>query len=206
MRVRLAFGLLLLAGFGTAVTTSAGKPAAPKEIPVAVEFADRTGVDRIQSDGLGTYANGTSGVTAVIVPLGNLQLKTGTARTFSLDFTDCDGELGSCSAPFDTDSRQGYMTTSCPTALPSMTVGASQFCNLNVHFTYNQQGWFIRFGQGQGYDTTPATVTRHQDGSWTIDVPADGKALLESYPLKGRVTWTDHGDFYMPVHLTVTLQ
>ncbi len=204
MRSRLAFGILLLAALGLAVTTSAGKPQAPKpqNIPVKVEFADQDG-DRIMSDGEGAYINGTDGVTAVIVPLGNLQLKTGTARTFWLDFGAC--AVGPCDPPlFLAGFTQGYMTTSCPTALPIMDVDASQDCNLNVHFAADQLGWFIRFGEAQGTD--PATVTRVSETSWTIDVPSDRAALLQSYLLKGRVTYEDHGYFYMPVNLTVTLQ
>ena len=202
MRRRLAFAVLLLAALGLAVTTSAGKPAKPPlGTPVTVAFTDGTGY-AIQSDGLGTYIDGTDGVTALIVPLGNLQLKTGTARTFWLDFQGCVQALGYCTPPFATSFTQGYMTTSCPTPLPNMPLGTSQECNLNVHFTANQKGWFIRFGEYD--DTTPATVTHNQGGSWTIDVPQDGVALLQSYPLKGRVTWTDHGYFYMPVNLTVT--
>jgi hypothetical protein len=203
MRRRLMFGVLLLAGLGLAVTTSAGKVPVPKDTPVKVEFADRAS-DRILSDGSGPYINGTSGVTAVIVPLGNLQLKTGTVRTFGLDFGEC--ALGPCTAPFLAESRQGYMTTSCEIPLPNMVSGGDpQECNLNVHFTADQKGWFIRFGEYEGR-TDPATVTRVSDTSWTIDVPAGGIALLQSYPLKGRVTYTDHGYFYMPVDLTVTLQ
>ena len=201
MRRRLALGVLLLAALGLAVTTSAGKPAKPpQDIPVTVTIPF-TGY-AILNDGSDVYANGVGGVTAVIVPLGNLQLKTGTQRAFRLDFQGCvDPE--SCSAPFDTGETQGYMTTSCPTALPAMAVGVPQDCNLNVHFTYDEKGWFIRFGEYAGTD--PATVTRISDASWTIDVPTEGIALLQSYPLKGRVTWTDHGYFYMPVNLTVTL-
>lgn len=200
MRRRLTFGILLLAALGLAVTTSAGKPAKPPQgTPVTVTFTDGTGY-AIQSDGDGAYINGTDGVTAMIVPLGNLQLKTGSERAFWLDLGNCVSET--CGAPFTAEYRQGYMTTSCPTALLDMGVNASQECNLNVHFTYNNLGWFIRFGQE--YGTTPATVTRGQDG-WTIDVPELGIALLESYPLKGRVTWTPHGYYDMPVNLTVTL-
>lgn len=203
MRRRFAFGVLLLAAFGLTVTTSAGKPAAPKDIPVTVVFMDATGF-AIQSDGGGDYVNGVSGVTAVIVPLGNLQLKTGTQRAFWLDFGVCVSQ-GSCSPPsFGAGYTQGYMTTSCPTSL--LTMSGWQFCNLNVHFTADGLGWFIRFGQGQGYDTTPATVTRVDASNWTIAVPESGIALLQSYPLKGKVTYTDHGYFYMPVSMTVTLE
>jgi hypothetical protein len=203
MRRRLAFGVLLLAALGLAVTTSAGKPAKPPlGTPVTVTFTDRIG-DAIQSDTLGPYANGVAGVTALIVPLGNLQLKTGDTRAFWLDFGAC--AVGPCDPPFtEPQLRQGYMTTSCPTSLLTMT--GWQFCNLNVHFTANGQGWFIRFGQGQGYDTTPATVTRVDDSNWTIAVPEGGIALLQSYPLKGKVTFTNHGYFYMPVSMTVILE
>jgi hypothetical protein len=203
MRRRLMFGVLLLAGLGLAGTSSAGKTPVPREIPVTVAFED--GGYAIQSDGGGAYIHGTAGVTAVIVPLGNLQLKTGTVRTFWLDFQGCVHEE-SCSPPsFLDDFRQGYMTTSCPTALPNMVRGTFQDCNLNVHFTADQLGWFIRFGEYEGR-TDPATVTRVSATSWTIDVPGGGIALLQSYPLKGRVTYADHGYFYMPVNLTVTLQ
>jgi hypothetical protein len=199
----LAFGVLLLAAFGLAVTTTAGKPAKPpQDIPVTVTITDDGYA--IQSDGDGAYINGVTGVTAVIVPLGNLQLKTGDTRMFSLYFggiADCPEE--GCTPPFTgPEQRHGYMTTSCPIALPSMGNGAQQLCNLNVHFTANGLGWFIRFGQSDG--TTPATVTRGGDGSWTIDVAENGVALLESYPLKGRVTYTPHGHFHMPVSLAVT--
>lgn len=206
MRRRLALGVLLLAALSLAVTTSAGKAAAPKpqNTPVTVTFADATG-DAIQSDDGGPYANGAGGVTAVIVPLGNLQLKTGDTRAFWLDFQGCvTGEI--CSPPFDTGTTRGYMTTSCPESLLVLDLDEWQYCNLNVHFTANGLGWFIRFGQGPGYDTTPATVTRVGTSSWTIAVPEGGIALLQSYPLKGKVTFTPHGYFYMPVHLTVTLQ
>ncbi len=201
MRRRLAVAILLLAALGLAVTTSAGKPARPsQDVPVTVSFIDGTG-NAIHSDG-GAYINGTDGVTAVIVPLGNLQLKTGTARTLWLDFEGC-VDQGSCSPPtFLAGFRQGYMTTACPTALPDMTVGGGQDCNLNVHFTADGLGWFIRFGEDPA--TTPATVTRVDGSHWTIDVPAEGIALLQSYPLKGRVTYTPRGYFYMPVNLTVT--
>jgi hypothetical protein len=202
MRRRLAFAVLLLAALGLAVTTSAGKPAKPPQgTPVTVTFTDETGY-AIQSDGDGAYINGTDGVTAQIVPLGNLQLKTGTVRTFWLDFGAC--AQGPCDPPsFLADFRQGYMTTSCGTALLDMGVNASQECNLNVHFTADQLGWFIRFGEE--YGTTPASVARVSLDSWTIDVQVGGIALLESYPLKGRVTWTPHGYYDMPVNLATTL-
>ncbi len=203
MRRRLPFAVLLLAALSLAVTTSAGKPAAPKpqNTPVAVTIADGAGY-AIQSDD-GAYVNGVTGVTAVIVPLGNLQLKTGTHRAFWLDFQGCvPGEL--CDPPFATSSTQGYMTTSCPIALLVMGVGEEQDCNLNVHFTASGLGWFIRFGEDEV--TTPASVTRVDGDDWTIDVPPDGVALLQSYPLKGRTTYTDHGSFNVPVSLTVTLQ
>jgi len=201
MRRRLAFGVLLVAALGLAVTTSAGKPPAIKAVPVTVTIEKGYA---IESDGDGAYINGTGGVTAVIVPLGNLQLQTGTQRAFWLDLGDCVSQ-GSCSPPsLGAGYTQGYMTTSCPESLLVMDPLESQYCNLNVHFTADGLGWFIRFGQGQGYDTTPATVTRNTTSNWTIAVPEGGIALLQSYPLKGRVTWADHGYFYMPVHLTVT--
>jgi hypothetical protein len=202
MRTRLVFGALLVASLGLAVTTS-GKPAKPPlGTPVTVTLSSETGI-AIQGDG-GAYTDGVDGVTALIVPLGNLQLKTGDVRAFWLDFQGC-VTAGTCSAPFQAGYTQGYMTTSCPESLLVMEALEWQFCNLNVHFTADGLGWFIRFGQGQDYSTTPATVTRNDTGHWTIAVPEGGIALLQSYPLKGRVTWTDYGFFYMPVSLTVTL-
>jgi hypothetical protein len=200
MRRRLVFGVLSVASLGLAVTTSGTPAKPPLGIPVTATLTSETGF-AIQGDG-GAYIDGVGGVTALIVPLGNLQLKTGDVRAFWLDFGACIVELGSCTEPFTSALKNGYMTTSCPTPLPSMDVGASQWCNLNVHLTALGRGWFIRFGE---YDnTTPASATRLSGTSWGIDVP-EGVALLQSYPLKGRVTWTDHGFFYMPVNLTVTL-
>lgn len=199
MRRRLAFGVLLLAALGLAVTTSAGKPAKPpQDVPVTVTIPSEGYA--ILNDGSDVYANGVGGVTAVIVPLGNLQLKTGTQRAFWLDFGACIDE--SCTPPFSAGSTQGYMTTSCPVPLSDMAVGVSQDCNLNVHFTANGLGWFVRFGQYP--NTTAATVERFDASGWTIEVPAGGVAFLESYPLKGRVTFMPHGFFSMPVNLAVT--
>lgn len=201
MRTRLVFGVLLVASLGLAVTTSGKPPKPPLGIPVTVTLPNHETGFAIEGDG-GDYVDGVDGVTALIVPLGNLQLKTGDVRAFWLDFGACVFELGSCTAPFPSALEQGYMTTSCPTPLTSMDIGASRECNLNVHFTANGLGWFIRFGEDP--DTTPANATRLSDTSWRFEIP-EGVALLQSYPLKGRVTWTDQGFFYMPVSLTVTL-
>ena len=94
-------------------------------------------------------------------------------------------------------------TSSCTQSnLRDMPIGSSQSCNLNVNFGTPGTGWFIRFGEDDG--TTPATVARLADGSWTIDVSEGGVARLLSYPTKGRMVLTPRGDFVMPVHMTVT--
>lgn len=196
MRRELAFGVLLLAGL--AVTTSAGKVPVPKEIPVTVTFTD--GGYAIQSDGLGAYSNGANGVRAVLVSAGNLALDTGSARSLLLDFGVCASE--SCAPPFEAQEVTAFLGTSACQyrTLRDMPIDGSQACNLNVNFGTPGTGWFIRFGETT--DTAPAIVTRTTSG-WTIDVPADGVAKLQSYPTKGRFVLTLRGYFVMPVHLTV---
>jgi hypothetical protein len=203
MRRRLAFAVLLLAALSLAVTTSAGKPPAIKEIPVTVTFTDESGC-AIRSDGYGPYANGVGGVTAVFVSAGNLALTTGSARRLLLDFAGrCSS--GPCSPPWPSGTVTGFVSTSsCDNAggLRDMPISSSQSCNLNVNFGTPGTGWFIRFGEYTGTD--PAMVTRISDTSWEIDVPAGGVAKLLSYLTKGRMVLTDKGDFMMPAHLTVT--
>lgn len=202
MRRRWAFAVLLLAALGLAVTTSAGKPAQAKEIPVTVTVAD--GAYGIQSDGLGPYVHGTDGVRAVLVPLGNvvLDLRNSTERVLSLDFKGyC---AGPCNAPFETLTVPAFMSTSSchDGSLLEMLGGESQQCNLNVNFGAAGLGWFIRFGEYEG--TAHATVSCVEAGkSWTVDVPPGGVAKLLSYPTKGRMVLTDRGDYVMPVALTV---
>lgn len=206
MRRRLAFGVLLLAGLGLAVTTSAGKVPVPKEIPVTVTFTDDGYA--IQSDGLGPYIHGTDGVRAVLVSAGNLALKTHdtnslVVRMLKLDFSNC--ASGPCSPPFPSGTDMAFVSTyGCADAggLRDMSLGDSQECNLNVSFGYAGQNWFIRFGEDP--DTTPATVNRIDYGSWTIEVGEPALAKLLSFPMKGRLVWTDHGNFVMPVQVTVT--
>jgi hypothetical protein len=210
MRRRLTFGILLLAALSLAVTTSAGKPPAVKEIPVAVTFMDGIGY-AIQSDNHTSYANGQQGVRAVLVSAGNLALDTDYSRSsivrkVSLDFSVCAVVSPIPCDPPVVDKVVAFVSTSSCTswALRDMPKGETQSCNLNVNFPAEGLGWFIRFGEYAG--TTPATVDRLADGSWTIDVHADGVARLQSYPTNGRMVLTDKGDFVMPVQLTVTLQ
>jgi len=206
MRRRLAFGVLLLAALGLAVTTSAGKPAAVKEVPVTVAFPVGYA---IQSDAPDPYANGVKGVRAVLVASGNLALDTDytsspTVRKLFLSFTGgC--TTGACDAPFSSVTVVAFVSTSScdlPGGLRDMPIPGSQSCSLNVNFPANGLGWFLRFGETD--DTTPATVARLADGSWTIDVPTGGTAKLLSYPTKGRMVLTDRGNYVMPVHMTVT--
>ena len=201
MRRSLAFAVLPLAALSLAVTSSAGKPPAIKEVPVAVTIADGYS---IESDGYGPYANGVAGVKAVFVSAGNLALTTGSARALSLDFTGtC---TGPCSPPWPSGVVTGFVSTSaCDNTggLRDMPIPSSQSCNLNVNFGTPGTGWFIRFGEYDG--TTPATVDRLADGSWVVEVPADGVARLQSYPSKGRMVLTDRGDWVMGAQLTVTL-
>jgi hypothetical protein len=207
MNRRLASFVLLLAALGVAVTTSAGKPVAPQEIPITVTFTDGPG-QSIQSD-IGTaYAHGQQGVRAVLVSAGNLALDTDytaspVVRRLFLDFTGgC--SAGSCSVPFSTLTVAAFVSTSACTewSVRDMPVDGTQACNLNVNFGTPGTGWFVRFGEYGG--TTPASVTRHSATTWTIEVPAPHVAKLQSYPTKGRMVLTDRGDYVMPASLTVT--
>ncbi len=210
MRRGLTFSVLLLAGLGLVVTTSAGKAPAPKDTPVKVAFAEPGYA--MQNDSLGDYTHGIDGVSAIIISsgTGNLALKTHDTnsvfvRKLFLDFTGACS--GICDPPFTTVTVEAFMSTSgCQNAggLRDMPTDTSQLCNLNVNFGTPGTGWFIRFGEYAGTDS--ATVTRVSGTSWTIDVPEDGVARLLSYPTKGRYVLTPRGDFAMPVHLTVTLQ
>ena len=168
MRTRLVFGVLLVASLGLAVTTS-GKPAKPPlGTPVTVTLPNYGTGFAIEGDG-GAYIDGVDGVTALIVPLGNLQLKTGDVRAFWLDF--------GLRRRVERAARRSRRLHAGihdhvvpPEPLPGMEVLDSQYCNLNVHFTADGWGWFIRFGEYQT-STTPANVTRHSGTSWRSTFP-----------------------------------
>jgi len=188
-----------------AVTTAG---TAAFEIPVAVMFRDGS-TDRITSDGQGAYSHGTDKVRAVLVANGNFFLMTNDSskpavRRLFLDFTD---PVSSGSPPFGTGTQQGYLSTSCENSggLRDMAVDTSQLCNMSVHFSVpgtNTQ-WAIRFGAYS--DTTPATVHRIDVESWEIEVPEPAVGKLLSAPTKGRLVFTDQGNFHMPVMLSVTV-
>jgi hypothetical protein len=208
MRRRLAFGVVLLAGLGLAVTTSAGKVPVPKEIPVTVIIADGSGY-AIQSDGGDAYIHGRDGVSAVIISsgTGNLALKTHDVnstlvRMLSLDFSNC--ASGPCNPPYASGTDMAFVSTSgCQNTggLRDMPQGSSQLCSLNVNSVSEGKNWFVRFGEYSG--TTPASVKRLAAGTWTIEVGGPAVAKLLSAPIKGRLVMTDEGNFFMPVQLTV---
>ena len=196
-------------GKGTELFAVTAAGTAAFEIPVAVTFRDAS-TDRISSDGLGDYSHGTDAVRAVFVANGNLFMKTNDSskpavRRLSFDFTEPVPSGGN--PPFATGTEQGYLSTSCPNpgALRDMAVDATQLCNMGVHFSIpgtNTQ-WAIRFGAYS--DTTPASVHRIDGTTWEIEVlvPAVGKLL--SAPTKGRLVFTDQGNFSMPVMLSVSV-
>ena len=205
MQIPATRGAVLVFGIGLAVAASAAKPSAVKEVPVTVTLADG---HAITGDGYGPYTDGADAVSAVLVSSGNLALKTSTGksslvRVLSLDFTvGC--VAGPCDTPFDVLVVPAFVSTSgCqdPGGLRDMARSSAQTCNLNVNFTAAGLGWFLRFGEYAG--TTPATVARHADGSWTVDIPEGGVARVLSYPTKGRMVLTERGDYLMTAHSTV---
>ena len=189
--------------------TAAGRAAF--EIPVAVTFRDDA-TDNIQSDGLGAYSHGTDQVRAVIVSNGNLFMKTNDSagkpalRRLSFDFTE--PVSTEYHPPFDTGTQQGYVSISCPStgALLGMEIGTTQDCGMYVHFAGlpgTSTQWGINFGAYS--DTTRATAYRIDQKTWEIEVRAPAVGKLSSAPTKGRLVWTDQGNFHMPVKLLVTV-
>jgi hypothetical protein len=188
---------------------TSGTAGDPSKSPVSISFRDSSSLpDRIQSDGLGPYTNGTDGVRAELVGTGNVTMDTDDTsapivRRLFLDFTDPATTVAD--PPFSTSTVVAFLSTSyCQNegGLRDMAIGASQLCNLNVNFPAANKGWFIRFGTYSG--TTPASVRRIDADTWEVEVPPPAIAKLLSYPTKGRFVLTDRGDFHMPVLLTVT--
>ncbi len=60
------------------------------------------------------------------------------------------------------------------------------------------------FGRNQ-YGAPPRARECQRHSTRVSESAGGGIAKALSYPTKGRMVLTDHGDYVMPVHLTVTL-
>jgi hypothetical protein len=84
-----------------------------------------------------------------------------------------------------------------------MAVGSSKRTRLAVNFP----GWFIRFDPLQYPSTSNVLVRRLSEMTWELEAaPTDIGKLLQVSTVRGRMVLTDHGDFFLPFKLTVTLK
>ena len=223
----------LLACFSIAVVGLAegqGKGRGPSQTSVIVEFQDfQVDPDRIQSDLLGPYEDGVDQVQAIIPGSGNLVMDTNTSRKKNkpamrelfLDFTDpVDPDKVVFPLPFpgkisdQTGQIDVRLVTGCALGLLDMNAvsPSSQECTMSISFRDPQTDdfeWRLRFtGDATSFvEVTCVVGTKSSCSEWTIEALSADKANLSSRDtIKGRTVKTDHGNFFMPTHLTVTLK
>ena len=202
-------------------------------ISVCVTFRDDV-ADRITSDGISEYCDGSGGVLAIVgKKRGGFRLDTNNkGREVSLDFTDCEAD-GACTSPFqtgteDVDLRLGEEyefdeTTEKrePTGqkldIVEMDGGETAFGALVITFAPTGKPAKLKFkvvfGQIQFTACTggdPVTVKREgtagsPTNSWIISAAATDVACL--FEVEGQsIELTQEGRFHMPFSIDVDEQ
>jgi len=208
-KVCLSLGLWLCLLAVASIAAGFSKP--PTTTPATAQFGDLPG-DGIRSDGQGAYFNRVDGVKAIIDGVGDFDLDTNvgsgpTARTLCLDFSTPVPPNTVASAPFTSGCVDSYLSTGSGDLL-QMSPGTSKNINLAAHFAASGFTWFVEFNPTTYSGTSTVSVTRSPNGTfWTIEAaaPTDTAKLLSQSSAKGRTIVTDHGNFYLPMRLTVTL-
>jgi len=143
-------------------------------------------------------------VKAIIDGIGDFDLDTDAGgqpiRKLHLDF----GAPTSATSdpPFASGFVDAYFATKGRGML-DMAVPSSKRMGLAVNFP----DWFIRFDPTQYDDTSNVLVTRISADTWEIEAaPSDIGKLLRVQTVRGKTVLTDHGNFFLPFKLTVTLK
>ena len=177
---------------------------------------------RVQSDTLGSYQDGASGVVSQLQTGGDweLNLENSTTRSVRIDLSQ--PASAGAMAPFQfANVAARFITKDCPNnALGGMTGSSSpKTCGLAVVFLYNAQAYRLVFDPFLQADTswvllscTAASPATNSCKAWTLEAGTNtsnsGEArarLLLVQTTKGKnFTLVPLGDFTVPFRIRVT--
>lgn len=184
-------------------------------------FFDDDGLDRVKSDGLGTYSHGKDKVIALAYKRFRLDTtKKGGKRTVTLDLSDfVESPFGQNPIVVAVDMRLGfkYMEDEAGDFLEELDVtGMSEGddnaikATMSIHFSYNGELYGLAFGTiAQWIDeisvgTDPVTLTRTGPDTWTIEATSYDQAAL--YLLDWKNGIHRYGGDIMPFEVTLEVQ
>lgn len=204
-RVVVVVALALLMGSGDFAAAMKSN-----EIPMNATFRDDTS-DGLRSDTGKSYVNGTEGVRAVLVDVGNFVLDTRESlRSIVLDFggTPCLGEKTVLTRFFSTARLIDNKGNLVEGRLLGMPLGATYKSAAQAFFTIGDTQYFLRFDPNNDYDgfSEYVFITRTDDVSWVIATTTTGTASLLKQPLRGNPTITFVADCQMPFRLDIACQ
>lgn len=221
------FLILVVLLFGLAVTLVGKGPGVNFSGPVTSQAEDfDSDTDpvtlRLQSDTLGPYQNGVSGVVSQLQTGGDWELNLAGSTTRSVQVDLSQPASAGATAPFaSVNVAARFITKDCPNnALGGMTGNSSpKTCGLAVVFTYNAQEYRLVFDPFLQADTswvlvtcTAASPTTNGCTAWTLEAGThtgnSGEArarLLLVQTTKGKsFTLVPQGDFIVPFRTHVT--
>jgi hypothetical protein len=204
-----------------------GKPA--KDVPVVSTLNDAGAVTpdpgsnhRIQSDGAGAYFDGVARVVSEIQVVGDwvMDASSSTSRAVLLDFREPVDGTSTSSAPFDWQVLPARLISKCTQSLsggyPAIPVGTTVNCPLHAAFKYAGVSYAITMNPLNDGATSYVRVTcdsgdaNGQCNHWTIApvTQADSSVrsvavLLRQTTVKGKITNTVLGYYYMTFHIEV---
>lgn len=193
---------MLITLVGLALGAAAPSSLAAQKVtrtPASITFADRTGQDRITSDGDGPYTDGADGVSCVLFSsTGDANLDT-TASKNPLRTMDFDlSQRISGSGPTNTFLSSGTLDVQ---ALSQMHVGDSKLTGAVFTTSIGQ----LHFRAADG--GTDVTVTRLDAHTWTVTTDdlyslgaGDVAVLIQITKNKASKT----GTYHLPFEVTVT--
>ncbi len=230
MRLLISTALALTAALvaaGPAIDLAAAPNNRPRDISVSVTIHDNTG-DRIQSDGLGTYADGVGNVVAYINSAHNGALIFGTntqntpGRTLQFLFDTCLSP-GDCEAPWPSLNEPGGLQGNVlrddvvpPAGLMAMTTAEGElpmWIKFNIPLDSDPAYWNVCFdsrkvvtpcSQDPSNTSTDARIRRIASDEWEISANGTDRGdLIRDSTTKKNRTYTSMGTYSMPFMLTV---
>jgi hypothetical protein len=167
--------------------------------------------DRVQSDGLGPYINGTTGVTSAINSGGNYELNTGLPHgTRKLKFLAPTSYGPGCSLPFQEELTGADMANQHISKLTSMAVNTSIPVTMIIVLTPAETPsteYNLTYDPTIYPEASYITATRTSPSTWTLEAASTAVAKIETNSTRGAYKRVPCGDAIgMPFLITVTLQ
>ena len=191
-------------------TATVQKTTSPSLAPATGVFRDLVS-DRVQSDALGPYINGTDGVTSAINIGGNYELNTGLPKgSRKLKFLAPTSYGPGCTLPFQQELTEADLANQHISKLTSMAVNTSSPVTMIIVLTPAETPtteFNMTYDPTVYPEASYITATRTGTNTWTLEAASTAVAKIETNSTHGAYKRVPCGDAIgMPFLITVTLQ